>query len=232
MSDRDSGSHDYWPLATPFLIALSIIVLAVGILVGVGVIAYAYRRVGLDWEWMVGLLVGSIVGSRFNIRVARFPDRTEVQDTEVQVFGVRYRIPTTVHTGTTTLAVNVGGALIPTGLATYLAEHDDLWLHGLIAIACLSVVMRLVAQPVAGVGIVAPTFLPPIAAAVVAYAIGGHAIAALAYIGGTMGTLIGADLLNLGRIRDLGAPVASIGGAGTFDGIFLTGIFAVLLASL
>jgi len=40
------------------------------------------------------------------------------------------------------------------------------------------------------------------------------------------------DLLNLGKIRGLGASVASIGGAGTFDGIFLTGIFAVLLAIL
>jgi uncharacterized membrane protein len=45
-----------------------------------------------------------------------------------------------------------------------------------------------------------------------------------------MGTLIGADLLNIGRLGELGAPVASIGGAGTFDGIFLTGIVAVLLA--
>jgi uncharacterized membrane protein len=32
-------------------------------------------------------------------------------------------------------------------------------------------------------------------------------------------------------VHGLGAPVASIGGAGTFDGIFLTGILAVLLAS-
>jgi len=46
-----------------------------------------------------------------------------------------------------------------------------------------------------------------------------------------MGTLIGADLLNLGRIQGLGAPVASIGGAGTFDGIFLTAILAVLIAA-
>ncbi|HTW95115.1 MAG TPA: DUF1614 domain-containing protein, partial [Tepidisphaeraceae bacterium] len=51
----------------------------------------------------------------------------------------------------------------------------------------------------------------------------------LAYIAGTMGTLIGADLLNLGHIYGLGARVASIGGAGTFDGVFLTGIIAVLL---
>ncbi len=56
--------------------------------------------------------------------------------------------------------------------------------------------------------------------------------APLAYIAGSLGTLIGADLLNLGKIQGLGAPVASIGGAGKFDGIFLTGIIAVLLASL
>ena len=31
-------------------------------------------------------------------------------------------------------------------------------------------------------------------------------------------------------IKKLGAPVASIGGAGTFDGIFFTGVLAVLLA--
>ena len=40
-----------------------------------------------------------------------------------------------------------------------------------------------------------------------------------------------ADLLNLKKISKLGAPIASIGGAGTFDGIFLTGIFAVVLAA-
>ncbi len=54
----------------------------------------------------------------------------------------------------------------------------------------------------------------------------------LAYISGSLGTLIGADLLNLDKLQGLGAPIASIGGAGTFDGIFLTGIVAVLVASL
>ena len=32
------------------------------------------------------------------------------------------------------------------------------------------------------------------------------------------------------KFQGLGAPVASIGGAGTFDGVFLTGILAVLLS--
>jgi uncharacterized membrane protein len=73
-------------------------------------------------------------------------------------------------------------------------------------------------------------FVPPIATALVAVLIARQNAAALAYVSGSLGTLIGADLLNLDAVRELGAPVASIGGAGTFDGIFLTGIMAVLLA--
>jgi uncharacterized membrane protein len=56
--------------------------------------------------------------------------------------------------------------------------------------------------------------------------------APLAYIAGSFGTLIGADLLNLNKLADLKAPILSIGGAGTFDGIFVTGIVAVLIASI
>jgi uncharacterized membrane protein len=41
---------------------------------------------------------------------------------------------------------------------------------------------------------------------------------------------IGADLLPMKRLGELGTSVVSIGGAGTFDGVFLTGIIAVLLA--
>jgi uncharacterized membrane protein len=54
----------------------------------------------------------------------------------------------------------------------------------------------------------------------------------VAYVGGSLGTLIGANLLNLDKVQGLRAPVASIGGAGTFDGIFLTGILAVLIANI
>jgi uncharacterized membrane protein len=77
-----------------------------------------------------------------------------------------------------------------------------------------------------------PVFVPAVTTAIVALLLSREQAAPLAYIGGSQGTLIGADLLNLGNIRGLGAPVASIGGAGTFDGIFLIGIVAVLIASL
>ena len=52
------------------------------------------------------------------------------------------------------------------------------------------------------------------------------------YKAGVLGTLIGADLINLRKIPKLGAPVASIGGAGTFDGVFLSGVIAVIIAGL
>ena len=74
--------------------------------------------------------------------------------------------------------------------------------------------------------------LPPVAAALTAIVVGGPAVAALAVAAGTLGTLVGADILHLRRVRDLGADRVSIGGAGTFDGVFLTGIVAVLLATL
>jgi uncharacterized membrane protein len=75
-----------------------------------------------------------------------------------------------------------------------------------------------------------PIFIPPLVAALSAYLLLPAAPKVIAYVSGVLGTLIGADLSNLNRIPKLGAPVASIGGAGTFDGIFLTGIVAVLLA--
>ena len=94
----------------------------------------------------------------------------------------------------------------------------------------MATIVHMMAQPVRGMGIAVPTFIPPLVAATTALLLSRRSAPALAYVAGSLGTLIGADLLNLDKIHGLGAPVASIGGAGTFDGIFLTGILAVLLA--
>jgi uncharacterized membrane protein len=105
-----------------------------------------------------------------------------------------------------------------------------LYIRGLIAVAIVTGVVHLMAYPVPGIGIGVPIFIPPLFTAAVALIISREFAPPLAYIAGSLGTLIGADLLNLGKIQGLGAPVASIGGAGTFDGIFVTGIVSVLLA--
>ena len=98
--------------------------------------------------------------------------------------------------------------------------------------ACVAAICHGLAQPVHGVGIALPIFVPPLVAAVIAAVVSWRNAAPLAYAGGSLGVLIGADLLNLGKLEGLGAPVVSIGGAGTFDGIFVTGLMAVLLAGL
>jgi uncharacterized membrane protein len=145
---------------------------------------------------------------------------------------VHYVIPVVVEWPGTIIAVNVGGAVIPGLLSLYLLARNRLWGLGLIAIVAVTVVCHILAEPVPGLGIALPVFVPPASAAIVALLLSRRYAAPLAYIGGSLGTLIGADLLNLGKVQGLGAPVASIGGAGTFDGIFLTGILAVLLASI
>jgi uncharacterized membrane protein len=100
----------------------------------------------------------------------------------------------------------------------------------LLGVAVVAVVTHLVTRPVKGVGISTPIFIPPLAAALSVYLLLPAAPRVIAYVSGVLGTLIGADLSNLNRIPKLGAPIAGIGGAGTFDGIFLTGIIAVLPA--
>ena len=111
-------------------------------------------------------------------------------------------------------------------------QKNDLYGSVLLGVAVVAFVVYQMAYPIAGLGIAVPVFVPPLLAAVVALRLSRKSAPALAYITGTLGTLIGADVMNLGKIQGLGAPVASIGGAGTFDGIFLTGILAVLLAGL
>ena len=96
----------------------------------------------------------------------------------------------------------------------------------------MSAVCYAVAEPVRGAGIAIPIFIPPLVACAISCIVAWSQAAPVAYVSGSLGTLIGADLMNLGAMRDLGTPVASIGGAGTFDGIFVTGIVAVVLASL
>jgi uncharacterized membrane protein len=86
------------------------------------------------------------------------------------------------------------------------------------------------AEIVPGAGIVVPMLVPPLVAAGVALLLAFRRAPPLAYVAGSMGTLIGADLMNLSEVGRIGASVVSIGGAGTFDGVFLTGIIAGLLA--
>jgi uncharacterized membrane protein len=222
----------YPPITAPFFAILVGLFLLVVILIQVNILRYAYARLGVSSGTAFLLLLASLIGSYVNIPVWEFPEEVVRSGREVVYFGVHYVVPVVEEFPGTIVAVNVGGALIPTALSLYLLAKNDLWWPGIITTAIVTVLVHLLAEPVPGVGIAVPIFVPPVVTALTALLISQHHAAAVAYAGGSLGTLIGADLLNLGAVRGLGAPVASIGGAGTFDGIFLTGIVAVLLASL
>lgn len=193
---------------------------------------FAFQRLGISRGSALLLLWISLLGSNINVPVAQMPGHDIEQDTAVSAFGMVYVVPRIVEVGRTIVAVNLGGAIIPVLVSSYLMFRYGLGLSMLVALAFVTAVVHLIAHPVAGVGIVMPPLIASAAAAVVALVLGRTQAPRIAYVAGTLGTLIGADLLNLSRLNLMNAPVVSIGGAGTFDGVFITGIVAVLLAGL
>jgi uncharacterized membrane protein len=233
LEEAAMSSHlQYLPIPwTLYLILLGAVAVLV-VLIQIGAMRYVYSRLGIRPVTAMLLLLASLLGAYINIPVAHFPEETVVVRQHIEFFGIEYVVPAVVDWPGTIIAINVGGAVIPILLSLYLLMKNKIWIEGILATAIMTVVCYAVATPVRGAGIAIPIFIPPLVACAASCIISlGHA-APLAYVSGSLGTLIGADLLNLPSLRSLGAPVASIGGAGTFDGIFLTGIIAVLLASL
>jgi uncharacterized membrane protein len=227
------GSHvHYLPLTPGLFSILAILLVGLIILIQLRILRYAYMRLGVGPGAALLLLLGSLIGSYFNIPIAELPGPTVNSGQIIDFYGMRYVVPLVTSWPGTVVAVNVGGAVIPALMSAYLVLRYQLWLKATIATAAIAFVIHAMATPVPGIGIAVPVFVPVVSTAILAFIMSRDYAAPLAYIGGSMGTLVGADLLNLDKINDLGAPIASIGGAGTFDGIFLTGILAVLLAGI
>ena len=177
------------------------------------------------------LLVASLVGGWLNLPLWRLPPSHSVHAAVVSAFGVRWLVPVVEEDEGTIVAINVGGALIPTGVSARILANDRLWWRDVVAAAIVCAVVHRLAEPVAGLGIAVPALAPPITAALASLALSQGSAAPGAFVAGTLGTLVGADLLNLPRVRGLGTAIASIGGAGTFDGVFLSGVLGVVLAA-
>lgn len=213
---------------------LLIFVLAVAFLIGivqVGLISIAFDKLGLSPESAYLLLLCTVAGSMINLPLFSLkadpaaPPRMPPGLARWPFFG----LPPV--TGKITVAVNVGGAVVPVAFSIYLMVHNPLNpFHIAAAVAAVTIISRKLSLPIPGMGIGIPMLAAPVTAAVVALILDPEQRAPLAYIGGTLGVLIGADLIRLKDLRGLGAPFASIGGAGTLDGVFITGLVAVLLA--
>jgi uncharacterized membrane protein len=219
----------FFPLTALFILGFFLFLVFLFIFIQIGLISYAYERIGLSAQVVFPLLLLSLFGSAINIPVTQISGGPVVSQRVVDFFGVRYVIPFVGYPERTVIAVNLGGAVVPTLISLYLLFTTGLFVRSVLGIAVVSAIVYRIARPIPGVGIAVPLFVPPLIAAATGLVLASDQAPALAYMAGTMGCLIGADLLNLRRLAGLGAPVASIGGAGTFDGIFFTGIIAVLL---
>jgi uncharacterized membrane protein len=267
ITERPNERHPFWTALALFLLLLPLLLA----LLYFNLAAHVYKLLGLSTLGAVLLLGLSLLGGLINIPLTR--RRIEVApDPALERLSpllrwllpyVHYYPPAVVEE---VLAVNVGGAVIPVIFSAYLFTlPTTLWVVTLCGTVVVALVAKLLARRVPGQGVTLPTFIPPLVAAVVARGLVmlvGAPIAdaaPVAYIVGTLGTLIGADLLNLPPVlrgelvneavfKEAGARtlvdpdvppesgerqfIVSIGGAGVFDGIFLTGVIAPLLATL
>ena len=196
----------------------------------------ALSKLGLNPQQSILAVLGIFFGSMFNIPIFRFKREEPVEWYETTMYGFGrslFQIPRKPQV--TVLAVNVGGCLIPLLIATYQIVRlagmgNDYLVMGGIAVLVNIIACERLAKPVPNMGLAIPALVPALLAVICALLLVPDQAPSVAFTAGVLGPLIGADILHLREIREISTGMASIGGAGTFDGIVLSGIVATLLA--
>ena len=235
----------------PLILLIVVVILLLGLFVflPLSIMASAFDKLGLTGSQGLAVFLATILGSSVNLplfRGTRLVRGNPAPASRMFMMNrVRFGQPADdgLLLSEQVVAVNVGGCIVPCLLSAWFiwqmhaSGQLGMWL-GLCVLVC-ALVCYLLAKPLPGVGIAVPVLLPPAVAALAAILLapdfpGQMSVAPrAAYMAGSLGTLLGADVFHLANRRtwaDLDAPLLSIGGAGTFDGIFLAGIIAVLLA--
>lgn len=212
----------FFPIGCLLLVLFILFLPVLFLLIFFNVTTFSLGRLGVSPETALLILLFILIGSIINIPLTK----KTTYYARRRLFGW-FDVPVRYESG---LAINLGGAIIPLILSIYLLLRVPL---GPVAIATVVMIAicKFMTRAVPGRGLTIPMFIPPILAALLAILLAREFAAPCAYISGVLGTLIGGDLLNLGKARKLGAGMVSIGGAGVFDGIFLVGIVSVLLTA-
>jgi uncharacterized membrane protein len=151
-------------------------------------VRYAYESLGASSNTAIFLLFATLI---FNLPIIELPPERVVSHHAVDFFGMGYAVPGVSHGKSTTLAVNVGGAVIPTLVSFYLLIKRELRAKALVTTAVVAFVIHWLVDPVPGLGIAVPVFMPVVVTAIVAMILSREEAAPLAYIAGSLGTLIG-----------------------------------------
>ena len=181
----------------------------------------ALSKLGISPNTAILIILLCLIGSMINIPL--FSRGIDPIDSFKHPFGY---IGFPQITDKQVVAINLGGAIIPILICLYLLPKAPIG-KTLIATIISSFIVYKLAQPIPGVGVTIPIFIPPIVAALLALSLSPGNPTPVAYISGVLGVLIGGDLMNLGSFATTG--FMSIGGAGVFDGIFMVGIISAIL---
>ncbi len=194
---------------------LGLVLLFLIAMLEVGIIESAYQKLGMSHRAITSLLLLSVFGSYINIPIARISSVPVPYHYHSHVYNLSYAPGLTADTGDTIIAINLGGAVIPILLSMYLLLRVGGVAPALVATAAVALLVHHFARVVPGAGISVPTFVPGFAAAILAIVLARERRPVVAYVAGTMGCLIGADVLNLGlvalRICSVCSP--NLGGA-------------------
>src|SRR5713226_8089456 len=158
----------------PFLVLFGIIFFALlallFTLLEIGVIRYAFGALGLPPELAFIALLASLLGSYINIPVSQVEGGAHHDAEFVHFFGVRYPVPTRPQGSGTIVAINVGGAIVPTLISLYVLIHQSgAIIPALFGVTIVAAIVHQWARPVRGLGIAIPMFIPPIVAATAAW---------------------------------------------------------------
>jgi uncharacterized membrane protein len=218
-------------MPTRYLLLLIFVGVLLTVFIQLEIISIAFQKLGLSPHSALLLMLWALLGSSINIPLGTVSGNpAAAPPPDIPVWNrIRYPVRPPA-TGRMIIAVNLGGCIIPLGIVLHLLVQQLVApLDLLLALPVISAVCYLFSRPVPGVGIAMPVLLAPLVTVLTALALAPENAAPLAFASGVLGVLVGADLLRLNDIRKMGVAVAAIGGAGTFDGVFLTGIIAVLL---
>jgi uncharacterized membrane protein len=194
------------------------------------------NKLHLSGEVAALIVVAIVLGGFVNIPVRRVRRSATVIVHPWAAFGIYDVWPRLQRVRQeTVIAVNLGGCIVPVCVAAYeiiyLAASDVRLLGALGVAAAANVLLCFrLARMVPGVGIALPALVPPLISAALALLLAPEQAPPVAFVAGCVGPLVGADLLHLRKVEEIPSGVVSIGGAGTFDGIILSGIIAAYLA--
>jgi uncharacterized membrane protein len=194
----------------------------------------AWPNVLVVISWLIVGIAGLLVfrALDFGVSIAILVVLAIVAGGRINIPLVRRRDETAERRARAELSVNVGGGLIPLGLAAHQAVRlpasfaEPLGL----ATAAVATMSYVLARPVAGRGIVLPWVLPALMGAALALILAPSGAPNLAFAAGALGTFLGADILHLPSLKRIGAIRMSIGGDGPFDGLLWSGLFAAGMA--